>query len=115
MNTFFEVIFLEGAFEFLEILETRHTAKILYNIRKAQVVHDPELFKKLDDEIWEFRTLFQGLQYRMLTFWDKDNPRETLVIATHGFIKKSSQVPENEIKKANQKRLTYFKDKGIKR
>jgi hypothetical protein len=33
--------------------------KILYNIRKAQSTRDPELFKKLNNEIWEFRTLFQ--------------------------------------------------------
>lgn len=58
MNNPFEVIFLEDAFEFLNKLEAKHSAKILYNIRKAQAVHDPELLKKLNDEIWEFRTLF---------------------------------------------------------
>ena len=60
-------------------------------IRKAQTQHDPELFKKLKDEIWEFRTLFQGLQYRLLAFWDKTNSENTLVISTHGFVKKRSK------------------------
>jgi phage-related protein len=85
--------------------------KILYNIRKVQTEHDPELFKKLTDEIWEFRTLYQGLQYRLLTFWDKTNTENTLVISTHGFVKKRSKVPDNEILKAKQLRTKYFEDK----
>jgi phage-related protein len=84
----------------------------LYNIRKAQCGHDPELFKKLTDEIWEFRTLYQGLQYRLLAFWDKTNTMDTLVILTHGFIKKRSKVPENEILKAKQLRIKYFESKA---
>ena len=70
------------------------------NILKAQVEHNQELFKKLNDEIWEFRTLYQGFQYRFLAFWDKTSSTETLVISTHGFIKKRSKVPDNEIQKA---------------
>ena len=71
MEKLFEVIFLDDAFEFLNHLERKHYEKILYNIRKAQLEHNQELFKKLTDEIWEFRTLYQGLQYRLLAFWDK--------------------------------------------
>ncbi len=70
MTNFFEIVFLSEAFEFLKSLDTKHANKILYNIRKAQQQHDPELFKKLTDDIWEFRTLFQGMQYRLLAFWD---------------------------------------------
>ena len=82
--------------------------KILYNIRKAQSSQDAELFKKLKDEIWEFRTLFGGNQYRLLAFWDKRNSIETLVIATHGFIKKRNEVPDKEIQKAKQLKEKYF-------
>jgi len=91
----------------------KHYEKILYNIRKSQVKTDPELFKKLTDDIWEFRTLYQGIQYRLLAFWDKTLPKETLVISTHGFIKKRSRVPENEIKKAADIRLKYFLGKQL--
>ncbi len=108
MNKLFEIIFLNEAFEFLSGLERKHYEKILYNIRKAQVETDPELFKKLTDVIWEFRTLYQGLQYRLLAFWDKT---DTLVISTHGFIKKRSKVPDSEIQKAKQIRTKYFADK----
>lgn len=96
---------------FLSELDKKHYEKILYNIRKAQTEYDPELFKKLTDEIWEFRTLYQGLQYRLLAFWDKTNTENTLVISTHGFIKKRSKVPDNEILKAKQLRTKYFEDK----
>jgi len=111
MDKRFEIIFLEEAFEFLSGLDRKHYEKILYTIRKAQVETDAELFKKLMDDIWEFRTLYQGLQYRFLAFWDKTSATETLVVATHGFIKKRSKVPESEIQKAKQIRVKYFSDK----
>ena len=111
MNNKFEIIFLAEAFEFLKALDTKHSNKILFNIRKAQQKNDPELFKKLTDEIWEFRTLYQGLQYRMLAFWDKTNKTNTLVISTHGFIKKQSKVPDNEVSRAETQRKKYFQDK----
>ena len=114
MENIFEIVILEEAFEFLQSLEIKHYKKIIYNIRKAQMGHDPELFKKLNDEIWEFRTLYQGLQYRMLAFWDKDSKSETLVITTHGFIKKQSKVPLNEIDKASNIRSQYFANKQSK-
>jgi mRNA-degrading endonuclease RelE of RelBE toxin-antitoxin system len=110
MNKHFEVKFLDEAFEFLKKLEKKHYEKILYNIRKSQSKHDPELFKKLKDEIWEFRTLYNGNQYRLLAFWDKSSSVETLVIASHGFIKKRSGVPENEIQKAKQLKEKYFSE-----
>src|SRR5215217_884768 len=99
MDKLFEIIFLDEALNYLIGLEKKHYEKILYNIRKSQVKIDPELFKKLTDEIWEFRTVYQGFQYRLLAFWDKTLPKETLVVATQGFIKKRSKVPENEIEK----------------
>ena len=111
MDKLFEIIFLDEAFEFLRNLDKKHYEKILFNIRKAQVEQDPELFSKLQDEIQEFRTLYQGLKYRLLSFWDKTDSKNTIVVATHGFIKKRSKVPESEIKKAKQIRMKYFEDK----
>jgi phage-related protein len=108
MNQLFDVIFLEEAFSFLRGLDKKHSGKILYNIRKAQTHTDPELFKKLNDEIWEFRTLYQGNQYRLLAFWDKTAAKNTLVVSCNGFVKKRSKVPENEIQRAQQLREKYF-------
>jgi hypothetical protein len=115
MDKQFEILFLDEAFEFLKGLERKHYEKILFNIRKAQVELNPELFKKLSDDIWEFRTLYQGLQYRLLAFWDKSSTTDTLVISTHGFIKKRSKVPDNEIQKAINLRSKYLADKQNKR
>jgi phage-related protein len=102
------------AFEFLSGLERKQYEKILYNIRKSQVELDPELFKKLSDDIWEFRTLYQGLQYRLLAFWDKTSTINTLVVSTHGFVKKRSKVPDKEIQKAVNIRTKYLAEKQVK-
>ena len=111
MDKLFEIIFLDDAYEFLKSLERKHYEKILFNIHKAQSEQDPALFKKLHNDIWEFRTLYQGIQYRLLAFWDKSLDSETLVISTHGFLKKQSKIPYNEIQKAIQLRIKYFDDK----
>ena len=112
MDKLFDILFLDEAFDFLSGLDKKHYEKILYNIRKSQTNHDPELFKKLVDDIWEFRTLYQGLQYRFLAFWDKTDSANTLVVSTNGFIKKRSKVPDSEIQKAKQLRTDYFEKKG---
>ena len=111
MEKLFDIIFVKEVLEFLQKLNPKHYEKIIYNIRKAQTEQDSELFKKLDSEIWEFRTLYQGLQYRLLAFWDKTNKEQTLVISTHGFIKKQSKVPDKEIEKSKAIRKKYFEEK----
>ena len=108
MKNYFEILFLEEAFEFLTGLERKHYEKILYNIRKSQVEEDSNLFKKLTDDIWEFRTVYQGLHYRLLAFWDNRALVKTVVVVTHGFIKKRSKVPNNEIQKARLSRNAYL-------
>jgi len=113
MDKLFDIVFLDETFKFLSNLEKKHYEKIIFNIRKAQTRHDPELFKKLKDEIWEFRTFYQGLHYRLFAFWDKTNSGNTLVISTHGIVKKTSKTPDIEIKKAKQVRSRYFEAKEI--
>ena len=73
-------------------------------------VQDKDLFKKLDEDIWEFRTLWQGIAYRFFAFWDTDG--ETLVIATHGIIKKSQKTPQREKDKAKAIRKEWFNSKN---
>ncbi len=108
MKTKFEVIFLEQVIEFLEKLDSKSRNKIYYNIDKSKLINDPKLFKKLKDEIWEFRTKYNGIQYRLFAFWDKTEKTETLVISTHGIVKKVSKVPKTEIEKAEKIRKEYF-------
>lgn len=40
--------------------------------------------------------------------------KETLVVATHGFNKKTQKTPKSEIEKAEEIRKQYFKEKGGK-
>jgi phage-related protein len=107
----FDVVFLEDADKFLETLEQKAKVKILYNIKKATLVNDATLFKKLvNTEIWEFRTLYNKIQYRIFAFWDKRNDTNTLVICTHGIVKKTQETPKQEIDKAEKIRNEYFNE-----
>lgn len=105
---FFNTVFLKEADEFLATLDKKTVAKVLFNIELAEHQNDRRLFKKLRNEIWEFRTLFKGNQIRLLAFWDSRDKSETLVVATHGFMKKSAKVPTDEIDKAIALRDKYF-------
>ncbi len=107
----FTTIFLEEAFTFLQSIDDKTREKIIYNIDKSSVVNDPKLFKKLKGEIWEFRTNFNQKQYRLLAFWDKEDKQETLVVATHGIVKKTQKMPEKEMDKAERIRQQYFDEK----
>jgi hypothetical protein len=59
----------------------------------------------------EFRTKYSNLHYRIFAFWDKEESIETLVIATHGIIKKTDKVPKKEIEKARAIMQVYFEQK----
>jgi phage-related protein len=102
---------MEEADEFLSELDLKTIKKIFYNIELAEQTDDPRLFKKLKNDIWEFRTKYAGLQIRLLAFWDKSDNKKTLVIASHGFIKKTDKVPANEICRAEKLREQYFQNK----
>lgn len=114
MKKKFEVILLEEVWELLDTLEEKIKDKILYNLEKSKYVNDPKLLKKLDDDIWEFRSKYRRLQYRLLSFWDKTESSETLIVSTHGIIKKTDKVPKNEIEKARQIMKKYFDQKKKK-
>jgi phage-related protein len=111
MTEKFKVGFLPEAANFMEQLDKKAREKIYFNIRKAQVANDPELFKKLNDTIWEFRTLYNKTYYRLFAFWDKTGDKETLVLATHGLIKKTGKTPQADLEKAERIRQQYFEQK----
>ena len=106
---YFQTEFLEEARKFLKTLQPKTAKKVFYNIDLAEQTSDPRLFKKLQDDIWEFRTRYGGVQVRLLAFWDKTGDKKTLVVATHGFIKKVDKIPANEIKRAVRLKEEYFK------
>lgn len=103
---------MDEAHEFLAKLDEKAREKIIYNIDKAIHLNDKDLFKKLKDEIWEFRTLYNKTHYRLFAFWDKSSKTPSLVISTHGIIKKTDKTPDKEIEKAEQLRQQYIKFKN---
>ena len=108
MTEKFSVEFLPDALVFISRLDQKTQRKIYYNIRKAQITTDPELFKKLTDNIWEFRTFYNRTYYRLFAFWDKSSGQNTLVIATHGLIKKTGKTPQTDLDKAERIRQQYI-------
>lgn len=108
----FKLIMLEEAFNFVENLPQAAADKIYHNIYRVRGgERNRDLFKKLENsDIWEFRTLYNKTAYRLFAFWDKE--QETMVVATHGLIKKTQKTPQKDIAKAERLRLEYFNNKN---
>mgnify|MGYP002522474262 CR=1 FL=1 len=112
----YKLMLLEEAEQFLASLPEDVRNKIAYNIRRVLAGEvNKELFAKLDDSdgIWEFRTLFKKTKYRLFSFWDKDT--DTIIVATHGIVKKTQKTPPKEIAKAEEIKRKYFELKEQKR
>ena len=103
-----KVKYLPEASEFMLSIDQAAAKKLAYNVTKVCLgIKDKEVFKKLEgSDIWEFRALQGGNCYRLLSFWDTRT--ETLVVATHGIMKKSQKTPAKEIAKAEAIRKNYF-------
>lgn len=106
-----KVVLTEEAQAFLDAQPFNAQQKIYYNIFKVEEgVMKVDIFKKLENtDIWEFRTLYKGISYRLFSFWDTE--LDTLVIVTHGIVKKTQKTPSKEIAKAEEVRKEYFKNK----
>lgn len=89
-------------------MDNKSREKILYNLKKAQFKKDNELLTKINDVIWEFRTLHRGKAYRLFAFWDYSNIKGKFIVATHGLLKKQQKTPLQEIRKAERIRKQYL-------
>ena len=107
-----KVIITDEADAFLKSLPVQAQKKIAFNVKKIEMgIMDNEIFKKLGDtEIWELRTLFNNVKYRLFAFWDTET--DALIIATHGIVKKTQKTPTKEIEKAEAIRKEYFANKN---
>jgi hypothetical protein len=47
-----------------------------------------------------YRTSYNKTYFRIFAFWDKTEKIETLVLVTHGIIKKIEKIPEKELEKS---------------
>lgn len=83
MEPKFDIVFLEQAIELMSKLDTNAKKKIYYHLDKSKFKIDPKIFKKLTEDIWEFRTLYHGILYRFFVFWDKTDKTETFIGNSH--------------------------------
>ena len=106
-----KVVLMQEAAAFIAGQSVKVQQKIYYNIFKVEEgIREAEIFKKLENtDIWEFRTLYNGICYRLFSFWDTDT--DTMVVATHGIVKKTMKTPVKEIAKAEEIRKEYFRRK----
>jgi phage-related protein len=55
--------------------------------------------------------LYSRTYYRLFAFWDKTEKSDTIVISTHGIIKKTDKTPKSDIEKVQKIQEQYFKEK----
>lgn len=55
--------------------------------------------------------LYNKQYIRLFAFWDKSDKKDTIVISTHGLIKKTEKIPKGEMEKAEILRQKYFNNK----
>lgn len=107
----FRLILTSEAEYFIANLPEAAADKVRYNIHRVMLgERNNEIFKKLENtDIGEFRTLYNRTAYRLFAFWDND--KDTLVIVTHGIVKKTQKTPNKEIAKAEAIKKYYFENK----
>ncbi|MDD4971953.1 MAG: type II toxin-antitoxin system RelE/ParE family toxin [Paludibacter sp.] len=107
-----EIIALPQAEEFLDTVEEKVRKKFFHAFRKTQQRIFGNWFKKLTgtDELYEFRVDDNGKFYRLFAFWDSRGADQTLIITSHGLIKKSNKTPKSELEKAEKIKQNYFKE-----
>lgn len=95
--------------DFLDSLPGKVAQKITWvlSILEDVDIVPSSYFKKLGgtEEIWECRIQFGSNAYRILCFF-VDN---SLVVLTHGFIKKRQKTPGQEIERAEAYRRDFLK------
>ena len=102
MKKRYEVIYSPKAKAFKDGLGEKEKKKINFVISKTELNFLGDWFKKIKgaDGIWEFVVDYQGIFYRILAFFDTRARENPLIIATHGFKKKSNKTPKTEIEKS---------------
>jgi len=94
--------------DFFDSLPGKVVQKIAWvlEILESQGMLPTTYFKKLvKTEIWECRIQQGSNIYRIFCFFDKGS----VIILTHGLVKKTQKTPSDEIKRAEDYRNDYMK------
>ena len=94
--------------EFLDSLPGKSAQKVTWvlNLIEDLDVVSSAYFKKLigTEEIWECRIQFGSNAYRIFCFFNG----HSVVVLTHGLIKKTRKTPQREIERAEAYRRDYL-------
>ncbi|MBZ0155059.1 MAG: type II toxin-antitoxin system RelE/ParE family toxin [Alphaproteobacteria bacterium] len=100
--------------EFLDSLPGKVAQKVTWvlNLLEELDVVPSTYFKKLvsTEEIWECRIQLGSNAYRIFCFFDG----HSIVVLTHGLIKKTQKTPQREIERAEAYRKDYLQ-RGLKK
>ena len=109
----FRVILEEEVLSFIEALEAPCRKKRFARIDRARRrdIRDPQAFKKLERDIWEFRARCREGQVRLLSFWDKADPEDTLVVGCYAVLKDQATLPKAQLDRVVRLRSDYFANK----
>ena len=94
--------------EFFDSLEDKVVSKILAILKYVEELDfiPIKYFKKLTNtDLYEVRIMVGNNIYRLLCFFHKNS----LIVLTNGFMKKTQKTPPNEIKKAENYRSDYLR------
>jgi phage-related protein len=95
--------------EFLDSLPAKAAKKVTWvlNLLEDLDIVPSSYFKKLvnAEEIWECRIQFGSNTYRIFCFFIGNS----VVVLTHGLVKKSQKTPKQEIEKAQTYRKDFLK------
>lgn len=95
--------------EFLDSLSSRAAQKIIWVLLLLEEMEmlPGQYFKKLTDadDIWEARISFGSNIYRVFFFFCKGS----IVVLTHGIVKKTQKTPSKEIEKAEKYKKDYLR------
>ncbi len=92
---------------FLDSLPGRFAQKVTWvlEILENQDMLPASYFKKLvNTDLWEIRVQMGSNTCRILCFFEKGS----IIILTHGFIKKTQKTPLQEIARANEYMKDYY-------
>lgn len=94
--------------EFLDSLSSKLAQKVAWVLRLVEDldVVPAAYFKKLvnTEEIWECRIHLGSNAYRIFCFFDGNS----VIVLTHGLIKKTQKTPQREIERAETYRRDYM-------
>jgi phage-related protein len=95
--------------EFLDNLPKKIFKKIIWVLKIISELDKlpANYFKKFksSEDIWECRIIFSSNIYRLLCFLENGS----VIIVTHGFIKKTQKTPQEEIRKAEGYKKEYLR------